>query len=118
MYQIPERKAKISLISYLSISMFRLLLRSIGFGFGCYIAWIATIGIASAASGGLFGDILAKMLGITPAQVLTYTGDGTVANANRLSGSLATSFQKVAPNQSCGGTKCMYGFNGENILCR
>lgn len=34
---------------------------------------LATIStLAYAASGGLFGDILAKMLGITPAQVLTY----------------------------------------------
>ena len=45
---------------------------------------LLTSGIVNAASGGLFGEILAKILGITPEQVLTYTGDGTVANSAQL----------------------------------
>jgi hypothetical protein len=43
-----------------------------------------TIGVVHAGSGGLFGDILAKMLGIT--DITTYTGDGTVKNTEKLGG--------------------------------
>ena len=75
--------------------------------------------VAHAANGGLFGDILAKILGITPTQVLSYTGDGTVANAQKLGGVDASNYQKVAPNQSCGGGKCVAGFDPSgNVICR
>jgi hypothetical protein len=88
------------------------------------IAWVVITlvsisTVAHAANGGLFGDILAKILGITPAQVLSYTGDGTVANANALSGMTADKFQKVNPGQSCGGGKCVAGFDTSwNVICR
>ena len=81
------------------------------------LASISTL--AHAANGGLFGDILAKILGITPSQVMTYAGDGTVANAKMLSGITADQFQKVAPNQSCGAGKCIAGFDVNGIVqCR
>lgn len=75
--------------------------------------------VAHAASGGLFGEILAKILGISSANVLSYNGDGTVANAQMLSGITADQFQKVNPGQSCGGGKCIAGFDTSgNVLCR
>ena len=81
------------------------------------LASISTL--AHAANGGLFGDILAKILGITPSQVMTYAGDGTVANAKMLSGITSDQFQKVAPNQSCGAGKCIAGFDPSGIvICR
>ena len=46
------------------------------------LASISTL--AHAADGGLFGQILAKILGVSPTAVLTYAGDGTVANAAKL----------------------------------
>jgi hypothetical protein len=99
--------------------MFKIFLRSFGFGIGCAVALIGMIWIANAASGGFFGDILAKILGITPAQVTTYTGDGTVANSAKLGGVPAAQFQKIVPGQSCGAGKCIYGYDTSgNILCR
>ena len=81
------------------------------------LASISTL--AHAANGGLFGDILAKILGISPNQVMTYAGDGTVANAKMLSGITADQFQKVAPDQSCGAGKCIAGFDPSGIvICR
>lgn len=80
-------------------------------------------GVAHAASGGMFWDILAKILGISPNDLATYIqngGDGTVKNARTLSGSTVDEFQKIAaPNQSCGGGQCIYGFDTSgNIMCR
>lgn len=97
--------------------------RGLIFGGTFFIIVIATMsGVAHAASGGLFGDILAKILGIDPANLSTYLqngGDGTVANASKLGGTPATDFQKVVPGQSCGGGQCIYGFDTSgNILCR
>lgn len=59
-------------------------LRGIIFMLGCLLTLLVCTGIADAASGGQFGLILSKILGITEAEVLTYSGDGTVANANKL----------------------------------
>lgn len=39
---------------------------------------------AHAANGGLFGSILEKILGIPPGSIVTYSGDGTVQNAEKL----------------------------------
>jgi hypothetical protein len=83
------------------------------------LGFIMTVSLAHAASGWLFWEILAKILGITPEQVLTYAGDGTVANSAKLWGYAASQFQKVAPSQSCGAGKCIYGYDTSgNILCR
>jgi hypothetical protein len=83
------------------------------------ISLISMSTLAYAASGGLFGDILAKILGISPAQVATYSGDGTVANSAKLGGIPAAQFQKIVPGQSCGAGKCIYGYDTSgNILCR
>lgn len=77
-------------------------------------------GVAHAASGGMFGTILEKILGLNPGTLASYSGDGTVKNARTLSGSTVDKFQKIAtPNQSCGGGQCIYGFDPSgNILCR
>lgn len=100
-------------------SMLSSFLRGIMFSLGCSMTLIIFSGIAHAASGWVFGDILAKILGITPAQVLTYTGDGTVANANKLGWIPASNFQKVAPGQSCGAGKCIFWFDASgNVQCR
>jgi hypothetical protein len=99
--------------------MHKVFLRSFGFGLGFAVALVSMLGIAQAASGGLFGDIIAKILGITPAQVATYSGDGTVANSKKLGGIPAVQFQQVAPGQSCGAGKCIYGYDTSgNVLCR
>lgn len=74
-------------------------------------------GVAYAANTGLFGGILAKVLGVS--DIASYTGDGTVKNALMLGGSGASSYQKVAPGQSCGAGRCMYGFDPSgNVQCR
>jgi hypothetical protein len=94
-------------------------LRGVMFSLGCILTLTISMGIVHAASGGKFGEILAKILGIPEAQVLTYSWDGTVTNAKMLSGMTADKFQKVAPNQSCGGGKCIYGFDTSgNVMCR
>lgn len=83
------------------------------------LGFLSTISIAHAANAGLFGDLLAKILGIPPAQISTYNGDGTVANSAKLWGLDVTKFQQVAPNQSCGAGKCIYGYDTSgNVLCR
>ncbi|GAB0174123.1 MAG: hypothetical protein HHAS10_00020 [Candidatus Altimarinota bacterium] len=83
------------------------------------IGFLSTIAVVDAASSGLFGELLAKILGITPDQVVSYNGDGTVANSAKLGGLDVTSFQQVAPNQSCGAGKCIYGYDTSgNVLCR
>ena len=64
--------------------MFSYFLRGIMFTLGCILTLLISSGIANAASGGKFAEILGQILGITPDQVLTYAGDGTVANANKL----------------------------------
>jgi hypothetical protein len=43
------------------------------FTLGCIFVLIISTGIVHAASGGKFGEIMAKVLGISEAQVLTYT---------------------------------------------
>jgi hypothetical protein len=114
LYQVSLFAAKISLfLSSMKIAKI----------FISWVIWalgfLMTLSIAHAASGGLFGEILAKILGITPDQVLTYTGDGTVDNSAKLWGLPPTVFQQVVPSQSCGAGKCIYGYDTSgNILCR
>ncbi|MDD2693674.1 MAG: hypothetical protein PHY14_01970 [Candidatus Gracilibacteria bacterium] len=97
------------------------ILRAVTFGGVFFVIVIATLaGVANAASGGLFGDIMEKILGLTPGQLSSYTGDGTVKNAAKLDGNDVSKFQKIAtPGQSCGSNQCIYGFDTSgNILCR
>lgn len=59
------------------------IMRAIIFASTLFIILVAGFGtVAYAANGGLFGDILAKILGIS--DITTYTGDGTVANSQKL----------------------------------
>lgn len=100
-------------------TMFSYFLRGIMFTLGCILTLLISSGIVNAASGGKFAEILWQILGITPDQVLTYAGDGTVANANKLGWLPASNFQKVAPSQSCPATKCIYWFDTSgNVMCR
>lgn len=97
------------------------ILRAVTFGWVFFIIVIATLAwVANAASGGLFGDIMEKILGLAPGQLPSYTGNGTVQNAAKLGGNNASAFQKIAtPGQSCGSNQCIYGFDTSgNILCR
>lgn len=97
------------------------ILRAITFGSVFFVIILGTLtGVAHAASGGLFGDIMEKILGLTPGQLTSYAGDGTVKNAAKLGGNDANKFQVIAtPGQSCASNQCIYGFDTSgNILCR
>jgi hypothetical protein len=112
-----EESMVVGIITFLC--MFSVFLRGLIFTFGCAMGLFLSFGVVQAASGWLFGDILAKILGITPEQVLTYSWDGTVANAAKLGWLPASDFQRVAPAQSCGAGKCIFGFDPDgNVLCR
>ncbi len=93
-------------------------LRAVVFASALFMILITGFGaVAYAANGGLFGDILAKILGVP--DVTTYVGDGSVANAQKLWGKDASNYQIVAPGQSCGAGKCVFGFDGGgNVMCR
>jgi hypothetical protein len=53
--------------------MFSSFLRGVMFCLGFILTLIISGGIVDAASGGKFGEIMAKVLGISEAQVLTYS---------------------------------------------
>ena len=93
-------------------------IRALTFGGIFCVLVIATIaGVANAANGGLFGDILNKILASWD---YTNAWDGTVKNTAKLWNNPPTAYQKIAiPNQSCALNQCIYGFDGGwNILCR
>lgn len=119
-YPLFRKNNRIKIQKFLIISyMLSSFLRGIMFTLWCLLTLLVFSGIAEAASGGKFGEILAQILGITPEQVLTYAWDGTVANANKLGWLPASNFQKVVPNQSCGAGKCIFGFDTSgNVQCR
>ena len=94
------------------------LIRASIFFFGFMILTVASIGgVAYAAtSGGLFGDILSKILASNDWQ---NPGDGTVKNSQKLGNFDASSYQRVMAGQSCGANQCIYGFDmGGNVMCR
>ncbi len=93
------------------------LIRAIVFFSGFAILTVASIGgVAYAANGGLFGDILNKILASNDWQ---NPGDGTVKNSQRLGYMDASMYQRVMPGQSCGANQCIYGFDaGGNVMCR
>lgn len=79
--------------------------------------------VAHAANGGLFGEILNLILtgdrnGVA-GKNWENPGDGTVANAQKLGGKSASDYQRVLPGESCGGGKCIAGFNPDGTVnCR
>lgn len=93
------------------------ILRALIFGIAFFIILTTgLVGVANAANGGLFGDVLNKILAswdwMNP-------GDGTVKNANQLDGQDSSNFIHVGPNRSCGVPQCIYGFDAVgNVLCR
>jgi hypothetical protein len=94
-------------------------LRATLFFVSFFILFLATFATITSASttGGLFGDILNRILASSD---FANPGDGTVKNAEKLGGEIASTYQKIsAPNQSCGTNQCIYGFDvSGNILCR
>lgn len=93
------------------------LIRAIVFFSGFAILTVASIGgVAHAANGGLFGDILNRILASGDWQ---NPGDGTVKNSQKLGHADASSYQRVMAGQSCGANQCIYGFDmGGNVMCR
>jgi hypothetical protein len=73
-------------------------------------------GVAAAANGGLFGDLLNKLL------VKSWddpTNDGTARNAARLGNIDASQYVPLGANRTCGPNQCIYGFDGGgNVRCR
>ncbi len=65
------------------------------------------VSVAYAANGGIFWDILNKILASGNWES---PGDGTVKNAERLWNKLPTEFVTAKAGQSCGGWKCIQGF--------
>jgi hypothetical protein len=74
-------------------------------------AWFT--GVAYAANGGIFGDILNRIL-VTPWD--SPVNDGTVKNATKLGGKLSTEFVPVKAGQSCGTNKCIIGFQADGTV--
>lgn len=75
------------------------------------IVSVGFTGVAYAANGGKFGEILNLILTGNIAGVAGKTwetpGDGTVANATKLGGKLSTEFILVKAGQSCAANKCV-----------
>lgn len=88
--------------------------------FGVWFIAIVSLGFVSvsyaASSGGLFGDLLNKML------VKSWddtSNNWTVKNAQKLGGYDATEFVKLGASRSCLAPACMYGIDTSgNVLCR
>lgn len=87
----------------------------VAFALGFLITLSITVtGVAFAAnSGGIFGNILNKILASGD---YANPGDGTVKNAEKLWGTPATAFQKVAPGQSCGPGQCISVIDNNGII--
>jgi hypothetical protein len=85
------------------------LTRALVFGVGFFtILSIGFVWVASAAtSGGIFGDILNRILASGNWQTDT---TGKVANSEKLGGDTADKFVRVQPSQDCS-PKCLSGFN-------
>lgn len=93
------------------------LLRAVIFGVSFFaFLTFGLIGVANAANGWLFGDVLNKILASGD---WTNPGDGTVKNADQLDGQDSTNFIKAGVNRSCAVPQCIYGFDAVgNVLCR
>jgi hypothetical protein len=82
------------------------------------LAVVSFGGIAYAVNtdGGLFGEILDKILASWDWK---NAWDGTVRNANNLGGTPASGFQKINPWQNCPANQCIYSITAAwNISCR
>jgi hypothetical protein len=90
------------------------LIRALVFGVG-FVLVVSTgfVSVAYAANGGLFGDILNKILASGNWEA---PGDGTVANAEKLGNIPASDFVKVKAWQSCGVGKCVTGFQPDGTV--
>lgn len=93
------------------------ILRALVFGVSFFIILtMGLVGVANAANGGIFGDVLNKILASGD---WSNPGDGTVKNADQLDGLDSTNFIKPGVNRSCAAPQCIYGFDGVgNVLCR
>ena len=90
------------------------LIRALVFGVGFLtILSLGFVGIASAASGGIFGDILNTILVSGNWQTDT---TGKVKNTEKLGGDTADKFVRVNPLQSCNPGKCITGFNPDGSV--
>ena len=84
------------------------LTRALVFGVGFFaILSLGFVWVASAASGGIFGDILNKILASGNWQTDT---TGKVANSEKLDWSTADQFVRANPDQNCS-PGCLSGFN-------
>lgn len=117
---ILEKKTRLLSSKYRTIKIFnffpmhftRIFLSGIIWALGFSL----TVGVVHAANGGLFGDLLNRILASGNWETDT---TGTVKNAEKLGGKSASEYVSVAPGQSCGALQCIYGFdtNG-NVMCR
>lgn len=90
------------------------LIRALVFGVGFLtILSFGFVGIASAASGGIFGDVLNAILASGNWQTDT---TGKVKNTEKLGGDTADKFVRVNPLQSCAVGKCITGFNPDGSV--
>lgn len=74
---------------------------------------VATLGVAYAANGGRFGDLLNKIL---VSGNWESPGDGTVKNAEKLGGVSANQFTSIKPNQTCSAGKCIVGIKSDGTI--
>lgn len=82
--------------------------RAIVFGVAfVVIISVGFTGVAYAANGGIFGDLLNKIL-VTPWD--TPVNDGTVKNAKKFDNKDPSAFVPVKAGQSCASNKCVIGF--------
>jgi hypothetical protein len=77
------------------------------------ITSVGFVWVAHAASGGKFGDILNAILASGNWES---PGDGTVKNAEKLGGAVATDYVRVKAWQSCGAGKCVTGFDPDGTV--
>ncbi len=92
-------------------------LRALIFALAFFILMISGIvGVAHAADGWLFGNLLNTIL------VKAWddpTNDGTVKNANKLGWSGASDYVRLGTNRSCGSNQCIYGIETDgDVLCQ
>lgn len=93
------------------------MLRAMVFATTLFVIFFAGFGsLAYAADGGLFGEILNKILASGNWQS---PGDGTVKNSEKLGGLPPSSYIQVQPGQSCGASQCITGFNPDGtVICQ
>lgn len=75
-----------------------------------------SIAYAQNNSGGIFGDILSKILASNNWQ---QPGDYSIKNAKQLNGIDAKEFQVIKnKTQQCPANQCVIGFNDNGIICK